>query len=57
MLKDCGEEEKDEDEDSSNMSFGPWLRVGPMRTRIFARREEGRNKNYQKMIFKPIQKN
>lgn len=56
LLKDCGEKEQDEDGDNSNMFFVPWLRASSTRTRIFSGREEGRNKNHQKMIFKHVQR-
>lgn len=54
LLKDCNEKERDEECDSSNLTFGPWMRASPVRSRPFTDREEDRNMNNRKMNFKPL---
>lgn len=53
LLKDCIEKDRDEECDSSNVSFGPWMRVSPVRARPYIDKEEDRNMSSRKMIFKP----
>lgn len=44
LLKDCSEKEQEDDGDSSNLSFGPWMRAIPTRMRQGADRDMNINK-------------
>lgn len=53
LLKDCNEKDQDDTGDSSNLTFGPWMRASPTRMRQNLEKEEDKVKKNCKMIFKP----
>lgn len=54
LLKDCNEKELDEEGDSSNLNFGPWMRANPNRARPSFGRKASNIRSNQRMIFKPL---
>lgn len=53
LFKDCNEKEQEDDEDNSFLTFGPWIRASPTRSRQFSDKEDGCSRRSQKMIFRP----
>lgn len=52
VLKDCAERESEDDMDSSNLSFGPWMRATLNRGRSNFNSGPIINKTNQRMVFK-----
>lgn len=53
LLKDCNDKTHDEEDDNSNLIFGPWIRASPNRGKQSTGGETNNPRKCQKMLFKP----